>query len=112
MPEVELHAGDPSQDVRIAQQLMDSDLRLRPPLQLDGVFGPLIGAAVIRYQTGRGLAANGVIGHDTLGSLAGHPAAAVKHAVHPINRRFRRLHAPLAHAEPAAASTSPEVKCV
>lgn len=42
-------------------------------LTIDGVFGPITHDAVVHYQEAHGLAADGIVGVHTWGSLLGHP---------------------------------------
>lgn len=42
-------------------------------IAVDGVFGPVTKSRVEQYQAGHGLAADGVVGVHTWGSLLGHP---------------------------------------
>jgi peptidoglycan hydrolase-like protein with peptidoglycan-binding domain len=58
--------------VRILQQLLNtwrSHVPGRPPLILDGIFGPRTQAAIIAFQRGRSLPADGVAGARTWSAL-------------------------------------------
>lgn len=51
------------------QHLLNTTQRLRPPLELDGVFGNHTERAVRGYQAGKGLEVDGVVGAKTWASL-------------------------------------------
>jgi hypothetical protein len=71
-PRPVLRRGSRGPWVRILQQLLNtwrSHVPGRPPLILDGIFGPRTQAAVIAFQRGRSLPADGVAGARTWSAL-------------------------------------------
>ena len=57
-----LSRGDRGPAVEAAQTLLNAG---QADLELDGIFGPRMSAAVLRFQQSRGLAADGVVGANT-----------------------------------------------
>lgn len=66
-----LHRGDISEEVRAAQSLLIGRDCSCGPDGADGEFGPNTYDAVCRFQRSRGLAADGVIGPETMAALHG-----------------------------------------
>lgn len=66
---IELEQGMRGFQVRTAQSLLNEELRLRPPLELDGEFGPLTERMVRRFQERQCIEADGIVGRKTWGKL-------------------------------------------
>ncbi len=65
----EIDRGARGQQVQMLQHLLNTTERLRPPLELDGVFGTATERAVRGFQQGRGLEVDGIVGARTWSSL-------------------------------------------
>ncbi|QNE32474.1 TIGR02594 family protein [Sphingomonas sp. NBWT7] len=65
----EIDRGARGQDVQLLQHALNTTQRPRPPLELDGVFGPATDRAVREYQAGQGLTVDGIVGQRTWRSL-------------------------------------------
>ena len=61
----ELDQGSRGQQVQMLQHLLNTTDRLRPPLDLDGLFGPRTDRAVRRYQARHKLEIDGIVGPRT-----------------------------------------------
>lgn len=66
---IELDKGSKGQQVQLLQHLLNTIGQNRPPLELDGKFGPATDKAVRRYQERRHLSVDGIVGQDTWRSL-------------------------------------------
>jgi uncharacterized protein (TIGR02594 family) len=81
MPLNVLDRGCQGRDVQTLQHLLNTTANHRPPLRLDGRFGPNTESAVRRLQAMRGLEVDGIVGRRTWRSLglsdAGLPAPTV-----------------------------------
>jgi len=62
-----LRMGSRGEDVMVSQLQLHFWLFLPGPI--DGIFGPLTGAAVLAFQRDRGLVADGIVGSITWGAL-------------------------------------------
>jgi HK97 family phage prohead protease len=83
--------GETSKRVSDLQERLNAG-GFKPPLKVDGIFGPKTLAAVRAFQKAHGLKVDGLVGPKTTAALrAGHPAAQ-HHAAHPA------MHAPAMHA--------------
>ena len=69
MQPVELERGMRGFQVRTAQNLLNQAMHLRPPLKLDGEFGPLTDRAVRGFQKRQQIEVDGVVGRETWGRL-------------------------------------------
>jgi D-alanyl-D-alanine carboxypeptidase (penicillin-binding protein 5/6) len=67
-PEV-LREGDNGELVEILQRTLNARMKPSPELTVDGVFGPMTRAAVVRFQRDRGLTAEGEVGTETWHAL-------------------------------------------
>jgi len=65
----EIDRGSRGQEVQILQHLLNTVHNPRPPLELDGVFGPMTERAVRSYQLGKHLGVDGIVGTETWRSL-------------------------------------------
>jgi peptidoglycan hydrolase-like protein with peptidoglycan-binding domain len=87
--------GDSGPLVRKLQRLLYE--RGHSELNTDGVFGPATLDAVLKYQRGAGLAADGLVGHRTLASLqnstpTGRPMAPAAPAARSLARPMDDVH--------------------
>ncbi len=64
-----IQEGSTGQDVRWAQYLLVRRLLLSDQTQIDGSFGPKTRTAVIEFQQGAGLTADGIVGPNTWAAL-------------------------------------------
>jgi hypothetical protein len=65
-----LHAGSQGPDVKTLQARLNAAMPLaKPPLAVDGIFGPLTLARVKAFQQSKGLAVDGIVGPLTWGAL-------------------------------------------
>lgn len=87
MPLNVLDRGCQGRDVQTLQHLLNTTARFRPPLKLDGRFGPNTERAVRQLQLTRGLEVDGIVGRRTWRSLGvgelGLPAPIVAPAATP-----------------------------
>ncbi len=67
-----LSLGAAGQDVRRVQRILVM-MKLLGPADIDGSFGPVTKAAVIAFQTGQMLVADGIVGPATWNSLPADP---------------------------------------
>jgi len=65
----EIDRGARGQHVQLLQHLLNDIQKPRPPLELDGVFGPATERAVRGYQSSNRLEVDGVVGQRTWSSL-------------------------------------------
>ncbi len=65
----EIDRGARGQEVQLLQHLLNDKQKPRPPLDLDGVFGPATERAVRSYQASNRLSVDGVVGQRTWSSL-------------------------------------------
>ena len=65
----EIDRGARGQQVQLLQHLLNDRQKPRPPLDLDGVFGPATERAVRSYQSANRLEVDGVVGQRTWSSL-------------------------------------------
>lgn len=65
----EIDRGARGKQVQLLQHLLNDLEKPRPPLALDGVFGPATERAVRAYQSGNRLEVDGVVGQRTWSSL-------------------------------------------
>lgn len=106
----EIDRGARGQQVQMLQHLLNTVQRPRPPLELDGVFGPATERAVRDYQASRNLEIDGIVGADTWKSFGAAgatlpppaPAAAAS-----ITRPTRAVPVPSIRQLPIAAMASP-----
>lgn len=68
---VRLKRNSRGQEVVRLQRLLNARLKMRAPLQIDGVFGPRTLAAVRAFQRLRGIAVDGIVGRVTWVHLIG-----------------------------------------
>jgi peptidoglycan hydrolase-like protein with peptidoglycan-binding domain len=64
-----IQEGSTGDDVRLAQYLLVRDLILVDNTQIDGVFGPKTKTAVVEFQQGAHLTADGIVGPLTWAAL-------------------------------------------
>ena len=72
---MEVDQGCRGQQVQMLQHLLNTTGKVRPVLELDGVFGVRTDRAVRQYQAGRGLPADGIVGARTWRSLGAGPSS-------------------------------------
>src|SRR5205085_1929137 len=61
--------GAKGEDVRAVQDVLNFHVRRRPPLAVDGAFGPLTHARVVEFQKANRLKPDGIVGPNTMGKL-------------------------------------------
>jgi len=61
----QLAVGSQGKEVRQLQELLNEVLDERPPLKVDGMFGPKTSARVVAFQKQMRLAPDGVVGPKT-----------------------------------------------
>jgi peptidoglycan hydrolase-like protein with peptidoglycan-binding domain len=73
-----LRQGSSGAEVRSLQETLNFVMRAQlipgmndVPLQVDGLFGPLTKARVVKFQTAAGLKADGIVGPKTANALVG-----------------------------------------
>ena len=76
-----LRAGSQGPSVRELQQLLNSQVRPRPNLTIDGRFDSRTGAAVRRFQRDKWLVADGDVGRCTWAALRGRERYVTLHRV-------------------------------
>ncbi len=72
---MEVDQGCRGQQVQMLQHLLNTTGKVRPVLELDGVFGVRTDRAVRQYQAGRGLPVDGIVGARTWRSLGVGPTS-------------------------------------
>ncbi len=72
---MEVDQGCRGQKVQMLQHLLNTTGKVRPVLELDGVFGVRTDRAVRQYQAGRGLPVDGIVGARTWRSLGAGPSS-------------------------------------
>lgn len=61
----QLVSGSQGKEVRQLQELLNEVLDEKPPLKVDGIFGPKTNARVVAFQKQAKLAPDGIVGPKT-----------------------------------------------
>lgn len=72
-----MKSGSTGPDVTSLQQSFNYAVNPKPPLVVDGVFGPMTRASVVRFQNAAKLSPDGVVGPLTRAALTRSVLAAV-----------------------------------
>src|SRR5438552_4118569 len=75
-----LRQGSRGPETQKLQRQLNARLTPFPKLAVDGMFGPLTHQAVVQYQQGVSIAANGIVGKQTWYHLLKGDKASVSHA--------------------------------
>jgi peptidoglycan hydrolase-like protein with peptidoglycan-binding domain len=90
-----IQEGSTGKDVRLAQYLLVRDLILADNTEIDGSFGPMTKTAVVEFQQGNGLTADGIVGPLTWGKLEqGHtiPPTLSQGSQSPVVQRLQEVY--------------------